>query len=308
MRILLSNDDGVEAPGLSALWQAVKDLGEVTVVAPASPQSAAGHAITVHGAMEVRRLAAVGPAGMPAIAVDGRPADCVRLAVRSLLGAPPDLVLSGMNQGANVGINVFYSGTVAAAAEGAMLGIPAVAFSASQDEGPIDFPRSAALCRWALEKLLAMGLTRGDLFNVNIPSLRRPSTLPGSGPAERPAAARDKSRPMPAKSPEPAMPKAKYPSPSDAAPRPAGGYLHPRGVRFVPQSTAGVVDSYVSTPLAGGGESWQIGPDYSHRPQADSDVSALAEGYITITPLHIDMTNSDRLASLAGLSWQPPAL
>ena len=255
MRILLSNDDGVAAPGLAALRQAVLDLGDVTVIAPASPQSAAGHAITVYTALEVRRLEAVSPGGFAAIAVEGRPADCVRLAIRILLPEPPELVLSGINLGANVGINVFYSGTVAAAAEAAMLGIPGVAFSAAYEGKPVDWPRAGALCRWVLERLRQTGLTRGDLFNVNIPVL-----APGA----------------------------------------------PRGVRFVPQSTAGVEDFYFGAPDKGGGELYQLDADYRHRPQPDSDVAALAEGFITVTPLHIDMTNHDRLAALTGLDWRPP--
>ena len=285
MRILLSNDDGVAAPGLAALRSAALDLGEVIVVAPASPQSAAGHAITVYSALEVRRLEAVSSGGFAAIAVDGRPADCVRLAVRNLLAEPPDLVLSGINLGANVGINVFYSGTVAAAAEAAMLGIPAVAFSTAHEGTPVDWPRSAGLCRWVLARLLETGLTRGDLFNVNIPVLG--AAPPGAMPLPAPTGQVRGEGHAPASVGSP-------------------GRRTPRGVRFVPQSTAGVVDSYVGAPAEGGAESYQLDPDYRHRPQPDSDVSALAEGFITVTPLHIDMTNHDRLAALAGLNWQPP--
>ena len=102
MRILLSNDDGILAPGLAALRHAVADMGEVTVVAPDSPQSAAGHAITLRRALTVQRVHLAGPEDMVALSVDGRPADCVRLAVRSLMSRPPDLVLSGINLGANV--------------------------------------------------------------------------------------------------------------------------------------------------------------------------------------------------------------
>jgi 5'-nucleotidase len=323
VRILLSNDDGVDAPGLAALRSAVGDLGEVTVVAPVSPQSAAGHAITVYQPLEVRRLVGVdvgaaggpgtagrpggpgGPGGFPAIAVDGRPADCVRLAIRNLLSEPPELVLSGLNHGANVGINVFYSGTVAAAAEGAMFGIPAVALSAAVDEeGNIDYPRAAALCRWVLDRLLDAGLARGDLFNVNIPPLTRGRSRGSPGP-DRVGAASGGGQPgAPGAS-------GQFPSASDGG-NPGGGTpppvraIEPRGVRFVPQSTAGMEDIYHPHADPAGRELYRLGSDYRFDHQADTDVSALAEGFITITPLHVDMTNHDRLAGLAALKWQPP--
>jgi 5'-nucleotidase len=172
MRILLSNDDGVLAPGLAALRRAVADLGEVIVVAPSDPQSAAGHAITLRSPLTVQQVGlGKGSEAFTALSIDGLPADCVRLAVRKLLAAPADLVLSGINAGANVGINVFYSGTVAAAAEAAMLHLPAVAFSAAVGGEELDFDRVARLCRWVLDRLLDWGLARGEVVNVNVPVL-----------------------------------------------------------------------------------------------------------------------------------------
>lgn len=171
MKILISNDDGILAPGLIALYDAVADMGEVSVVAPDSPQSASGHSITLTHPLTVQQIRVEGQRSFVGASVDGRPADCVRLALKALLPQPPDLVLSGINAGANAGINVFYSGTVAAAVEAAMCGIPAVAFSAGMAGGPVDFARIAKLCRWVLDKLLAgRGLRKGDLINVNIPS------------------------------------------------------------------------------------------------------------------------------------------
>ena len=175
MNILVSNDDGIFAPGLAALVRAVSDLGHVTVVAPDSPQSAAAHSITLRRALTVRRVEVGGDEPFEGMAVDGRPADCVRLAVRYLLPVRPDLVLSGINAGANVGVNVFYSGTVAAAAEGAMCGVPAVAFSlALADFSPDaegDYPAAARHCRAVLDALRADGFEPGELVNVNIPVL-----------------------------------------------------------------------------------------------------------------------------------------
>ena len=256
MRILLSNDDGILAPGLAALRSAVADLGEVVVVAPSDPQSAAGHAITLRGPLTVQQVAlGNGPDAFPALSVTGRPADCVRLAVRKLLPAPPDLVLAGINAGANVGINVFYSGTVAAAAEAAMLGLPAVAFSAATAEADLDFPRLARLARFVLDRLLDWGVAPGQVINVNIPVL-------------------------------------------------AAGV--PRGVRVVPQSTAGVEDAYHRHDHPQGLESYRLGDSFNFAPSAGpTDVACLDEGYITVTPLNVDMTDHPRLAPLAEKPWPP---
>lgn len=172
MKIVLSNDDGLLAAGLAALHGAVRDLGEIVVIAPEAHQSAAGHAITVRHPLTVQRVVVGGVEGFEAFSVDGLPADCVRLAVRKLLAAElPDLVLTGINAGANVGAHVLYSGTVSAAAEAAICGVPAVAFSAQLTGGRVDFARAARLCRWVLDRLLAGGLERGELINVNIPVL-----------------------------------------------------------------------------------------------------------------------------------------
>lgn len=256
MRILLSNDDGILAPGLCRLAAAVRDLGTVSVVAPDSPQSASAHAITLLEPLVVRTVELPDMEGVLGQSVSGRPADCVRLAIRNLLDQPPTLVLSGINRGANIGINIFYSGTVAAAAEGAMLGFPAVAFSVEipSDGSEPDYGRAACYCRRILDILLADGLTRGDLVNVNIPDLTR---------------------------------------------------RQPRGVRVTPQSTAGVEveDEYILQARSGQERSYRIGDKYELRHQDHTDVAYLAEGYITITPLHIDMTNHDRLASLAHKDW-----
>jgi len=256
MRILLSNDDGILAPGLAALKAAVADLGEVTVVAPDTPQSAAGHAITIRTPLTVRPVHVSGEAERFGWSVDGRPADCVRLAVHKLLDEPPDLVLSGINAGANVGINVFYSGTVAAAAEAAILNLPAVAFSAELTTGEVDFERCAALCRWVLDRLLRVGLRPRDLVNVNLP---------------------------------------------------AGGMVPPKGVRMVHQSAAEVREDFQLTGEEGKRRTFAIGSKWEFVGHVhDDDVSCLADGYIAVTPLHVDMTNHRRLEELTGIEWGPP--
>src|SRR5579872_7241708 len=127
MLILLTNDDGISAPGLVALYSELAELGEVQVVAPATVQSATGHGITLSTPLLTTRMTV--EEKFTGVAIEGRPADCVKLAVSQLLPRTPDLVVSGMNAGANVGINVIYSGTVAAAIEAAFLGLPSIAVS-----------------------------------------------------------------------------------------------------------------------------------------------------------------------------------
>ena len=254
MRILLSNDDGILAPGLAALYMAVADMGEATIVAPDSPQSAASHAITLKEPLTVKEVQLPGLPGVAGLSVDGRPADCVRLAVRSLMAAPPDLVLAGINAGANVGVNVFYSGTVAAAAEAAMLNIPAAALSAATTTGELDLERVGRVCRWVVERLLDIGLRGGDLINVNIPDL-------------------------------------------------SGG--RPLGVRVVKQSTAEIEDLYHLQDEDAAGRIYVLGDEYNFIGHENDDVTCLAEGYVTVTPLHVDMTNHRRLADLDDGRWGP---
>lgn len=166
MNILLSNDDGIFAPGLAALYETLCRFGDVTVVAPESPQSAAGHGITVTQPLMVTRVHV--QEKFHGYSVAGRPADCVKLAIRELI-ARPDLVVSGINAGANVGVNVIYSGTVAAATEGAFFGLPAIAFSQQVGE-EMDFAWSADLAGRVLAKLIERkALAAGRLLNVNFP-------------------------------------------------------------------------------------------------------------------------------------------
>src|SRR5262245_36452318 len=128
MRILLTNDDGIYAPGLRALLPELRKLGEVTVIAPATEQSAVGHSVTLTNPLIVQQVSN-GDGQVIGWAVEGRPADCVKLAIRELLPQPPDLIVSGLNAGSNAGINVLYSGTVAAAIEGAFFKVTSIACS-----------------------------------------------------------------------------------------------------------------------------------------------------------------------------------
>lgn len=169
--ILVSNDDGIDAPGIRALARAMLPLGEVHVVAPIDEQSAVGHAITVRDPVRARPWPFAEEDGaITAHAVTGTPADCIKLAVNQLLPRRPSLVVSGINRGPNTAVNVIYSGTVSAATEGAILGIDAVAFSLCQWEAE-DYDDAA---RWAARiaaRVLSEGLPPGILLNVNLPAV-----------------------------------------------------------------------------------------------------------------------------------------
>jgi len=235
MRLLVTNDDGYMAPGLDVLARAVSGLGEVHVIAPDREQSATSHSLTMHFPLRVRRTVSNW------ITVDGTPTDCVVLAIGALLEERPDFVLSGVNHGANLGDDVLYSGTVAAAMEATILGIPAVAISyAGKDRD--------ALEEWlpSLTKLLEQIVGRGDfpaetLLNVNLP-------------------------PIP---------------PSKVA-----------GIKVTTLGRRAYMDSLTRAQdpsgreyfWIGGGESrWWGGPD--------SDFRAIEAGFISVTPLHLDLTN-----------------
>src|SRR5438093_9923691 len=171
MRILLTNDDGIYAPGLQALRKELLKLGDVVVCAPATEQSAAGHSVTLLWPLIVQEVLDDQKQFM-GWAVEGRPADCVKLGLVELLPEPPDLVISGLNAGSNAGINVLYSGTVAAAIEGAFFRQVSIAVSLEYTKvKPLDFSRAAGIARQVISQILAHKPEPGSLFNVNIPSL-----------------------------------------------------------------------------------------------------------------------------------------
>ena len=174
MRILLTNDDGIHAPGLRAMRLELQKFGEVVVVAPAAEQSAVGHSITLSTPLIVQQVFDERNSFL-GWAVEGRPADCVKLALLELLPEPPHVIVSGLNAGINAGINVLYSGTVAAAIEGSFFRQTSIACSQQYSRAtPPDFARGAALARQVIEQILAHAPENGSLFNVNIPSLERP--------------------------------------------------------------------------------------------------------------------------------------
>ena len=168
MRILLTNDDGIHAPGLFALYEALKSDHEVHIVAPESEMSAVGHAITLTSPIMVQEVRKSNV--FFGHAVKGTPADCVKIAVQELLDSPPDIVLSGINVGANVGVNILYSGTVSAATEGAFLGIRSAAVSLATLRHP-DFRFAARFSKEIIRFMVESDLKDGTALNVNIPSV-----------------------------------------------------------------------------------------------------------------------------------------
>ncbi|HEX4794460.1 MAG TPA: 5'/3'-nucleotidase SurE [Humisphaera sp.] len=253
MLILLTNDDGITAPGLVAMYRELTRLGEVHVVAPETVQSAAGHGITIATPILTNQVK-VGE-DFVGTAVGGRPADCVKLAVSKLLPRQPDLVVSGINSGANVGINVIYSGTVAAAIEGAFLGLPAIALSLYlRDYNQTDYARAAIWGRQTIEQILAAGLRAGQVASINLPAMQ-----PGE---------------------------------------------EPTGTRIVRQCTRGWLDTYEDRRDPRGRQYfWNSTIFTLGNTEGDTDVAALRDGYITITPLQFDLTHYPLLHEWEGREW-----
>lgn len=250
MRFLLTNDDGIDAPGLAALYRAVQPQGEVEVVAPSKVRSACGHAVTFHRALEAWTADMIDDQGEvvgQGTALYGMPADCVKVGLARLVDGPVDLVISGINSGCNVGIHTLYSGTVAAAREAAIAGVPAVAvslFLKRRDE--IRWRRASELVGDCLRQLLLEPLPAGTLLNINIPIL------------------------------------------DDGA--------EPLGVRVVPTNRSAMVDDYQGEPDDDGRVELTVGRQVSFGElEVGSDAALLFEGYITVTPMHFDLTDHGRL-------------
>jgi len=244
MLILLTNDDGIRAPGLLAALRVLRRLGEVQVVAPETVQSAAGHGITINGPLRTYPVPVDDET--TGTSVEGRPADCVKLAIQKILPQKPDLVVSGINSGANVGINVIYSGTVAAAIEAAFLGVPAIALSLLMDRGVPDYEHAAEIFFESIQRIISNGLITGCVMNVNVPALRAPD--------------------------------------------------RPKGVRVVPQCVRPWSDQYDKRlDPRGNPYYWNTATFDLHKDDQHTDVAALRDGYVTITPLMFDLTDSKML-------------
>lgn len=167
--ILVTNDDGMTAPGIRALVEAMKELGEVVVVAPDSPQSGMGHAITLNTPLRLDKVEVHGET--LGYQCSGTPVDCVKLAVNKILHRKPDLLVSGINHGSNSSINVIYSGTMSAAMEGAIEGIPSIGFSLNNYRLNADFKAGKHISKIVAQRILEFGMPVNTLLNVNIPDL-----------------------------------------------------------------------------------------------------------------------------------------
>ena len=170
--ILVTNDDGINAPGIRTLISEVKNIGDVIVVAPDSPQSGMGHAITINSTLHSSRIT---PKNSEIIeySCSGTPADCVKLAINELMPRKPDLCVSGINHGSNSSINVIYSGTMSAAIEAGIEGVPAIGFSLLDYSWNADFSHSKDLIRKITLNALNNGIPKGVVLNVNIPAVKK---------------------------------------------------------------------------------------------------------------------------------------
>ncbi len=245
MRVLLTNDDGIYAKGIEALYRALEDEHEVVVVAPESERSAVGHAITFLSPLRVKSVSRNGK--FFGYAIDGYPADCVKLAATELLKPPPEVVVSGINLGANVGVNVIYSGTVSAATEAAVLGIPSVAVSIDAFDDPF-YDTAALFIPEVLRLIERQGLPPGVSLNVNVPNI----------PAEE-----------------------------------------VRGVRITHQGDLKFLERYDRRMDPRNHEYYWLcssNPLLEHDPE--SDFQAVSENYISITPIHYNLTSHESLDAL----------
>lgn len=242
--ILVTNDDGIHSEGLFALKEAMEKLGRVVVVAPDREKSAVSHALTMHRPLKVEKL----KEGI--YTVNGTPTDCVVIALGKILNERPEVLVSGINRGANLGDDVGYSGTVSAAIEGTLFGIPSVAISQFYDDSQeIDYGPAAYYAEKIVSAVLERGLPPDTLLNVNVPSLSLSQI---------------------------------------------------KGIRFTRQGKRTYENAIHETRDPWGRVHYWIGggtPTWDDR--EDTDIVAVSKGYVSITPLHLDMTNYEALRQLS---------
>jgi 5'-nucleotidase len=248
MIILLSNDDGIQSEGLTALEESLQNVGEIYTVAPDRAQSSMSHALTLHRPLRVHDLA------LRRLAVDGTPVDCVKLALTGLLPVRPDLVISGINKGPNLGDDIIYSGTVSAAIEGALLGIPAIAVSLVTFKD-FDFRAAAEFTAILVERIAEHGIPPKTLLNVNVPPLAKSEFK--------------------------------------------GWRATRMGKRHYSENIVERVDP------RGGKYYWIGGDDLGFADEDGTDCKAVHEGYISVTPLQVDLTDYQLLqnSTLPSFTW-----
>ncbi len=248
MQILLSNDDGIQSEGLTALASILRPIAETYIVAPDRPQSSMSHALTLHRPLRVQELAP------RRLSVDGTPVDCVKLALTGLLPVRPELVISGINQGPNLGDDIIYSGTVSAAIEGALLGIPAIAVSLVAFRN-FDFRAAAEFTATLVQHIVEGGIAPKTLLNVNVPSAPKHDL---------------------------------------------------KGWRFTRMGKRHYRENIVERIDPRGGKYYWIGgDDLGFSDEDGTDCKAVQEGYISVTPLQVDLTDYQLLykQALPGFTW-----
>ena len=234
MIILLSNDDGIQSEGLTSLESALSNIGKIYTVAPDRAQSSMSHALTLHRPLRVQEIAP------RRLAVDGTPVDCVKLSLTGLLPARPNLVVSGINKGPNLGDDIIYSGTVSAAIEGALLGIPAIAVSLVTFKD-FDFRAAAEFTATLVEKIAERGIPPKTLLNVNVP-----------------------------------------PTPKSDV---KGWRATRMGKRHYSETIVERIDP------RGGKYYWIGGDDLGFAEEEGTDCKAVSDGYVSVTPLQVDLTD-----------------
>lgn len=251
LQILLTNDDGIYAPGLAALERALQPLGDVSLCAPATEQSGVGHSITFLTPLTAKEV--FDGSRRRGWAVEGSPADCVKLGVSEFCPRRPDLVVSGINGGLNAGINVLYSGTVAAAIEGAFYGITSIAVSLEYDEHA-QFDKAAALAVKLIRQILSHKSSAPELFNLNIPT---------------------------------------------------AALEQYRGLQVVPMGVSRYGETYEKRFDPKGRPYFWASNEIAAPPGPEvSDVTALAQGYVTLTPLHFELTKLPLLTAMQKWAWE----
>jgi 5'-nucleotidase len=245
MIILISNDDGIHSEGLHALEEALARIGEIYTVAPDREQNAVSHSLTLHRPLRIEEISP------RRFAVNGTPTDCVNLAVKGFLPIRPQLVVSGINKGANLGDDITYSGTVSAAIEGSLLGIPSIAVSLVSRGPAYYFGPAAEFAATLAAEVIAQGMPPDTLLNVNVPNL-----------------------------------------PHEAI---KGYRLTRQGKRHYGEKIEARIDP------RGRKYYWIGGDDLGFDPAEGTDCVAVHEGFISVTPLHVDLTNYRSLQELREL-------
>ncbi|WP_414622851.1 5'/3'-nucleotidase SurE [Calothrix sp. CCY 0018] len=263
MKLLISNDDGVYAAGIRALANTMAEAGhDVSVVCPDRERSATGHGLTLHQPIRAEIVESLFHPAIKAWACDGTPSDCVKLALWALLDSPPELVLSGINQGANLGTEILYSGTVSAAMEGLIEGIPSVAFSLTSYTSK-NFKTAANFAKILVEKLRLKSLPDSMLLNVNIPAVES-SQIKGVKFTRQGVR--------------------RYVDVFDKR-------IDPRGKTYY--WLTGEVLEDVEPPVS-----------FNLSENIPIDVRVIRDNYISITPLHYNLTYADGLKDLSGWEFQ----